>query len=182
LHIALLGSLNLFQIFALRNTSSSPVWMGVIAGIVATSVAVFSRHELVIRQVGLIIGLLCGVVVVIGLISIMNAEQNDYGLVSMAAGPWIAFLGCSAMVFGGLPRRFSARLRDGWSRSRRPQPNAIVRSAQEGGRPPVPLAHHRHRRRNEQGPDHVRVDGDRERRAEAEVTGTPLIRPPGLDP
>jgi len=102
LRVFLLGNLNLFQLLQAAGKSQLLAWGAVVAGGAAAWIAWDTKDPANPRDVGLGVGLGAGALALWALLGLSHDVREAQGLAEVAYGPWVALLGCAALVVGGL--------------------------------------------------------------------------------
>jgi hypothetical protein len=103
-NVVLLGSLNLFQLTQAAGHRSGMAWAAVLIGGASAFGAWTANSHTRARLIGVVVGSLVGAVAILVLIGMVHDVRQSAGLVHVSYGPWVAILGCLAMVVGGLMR------------------------------------------------------------------------------
>jgi hypothetical protein len=103
-NVVLLGSLNLFQLSEAAGHRSGGAWAAVLVGAASALGAWTANSHARARLIGVVVGSLAGAIAILVLIGMVQDVRQTAGLVRLSYGPWVAILGCLAMVVGGLMR------------------------------------------------------------------------------
>jgi hypothetical protein len=98
----LLGGIDLFNALQITGHSESPAWIAVLSGAAAAWLGWTSRHLRVVKAISICIGLIAGAGSIWMLIAITRDTRVVDGLAQVSYGPWVAILGCAAVLSGGL--------------------------------------------------------------------------------
>jgi len=102
LKVFLLGNLDLFQLLQATGKPQFLAWGAVAAGGAAAWIAWDTRDPANPRDVGLGVGLGAGALALWALLSLAHDIREAQGLAEISYGPWVALLGCAALIVGGL--------------------------------------------------------------------------------
>jgi hypothetical protein len=100
-NVVLLGSLNLFQLFAAAGRPSGSAWAAVLAGGAAAMVAWQDDNPTRVRLLGTILGVIAGLLALGTLVDLRDELRETQGLATIGIGPYIAVGGCGAIAIGG---------------------------------------------------------------------------------
>lgn len=103
-NVALLGSLNLFQLSNASNHRSGLAWGVVLVGGISALGAWTAKSPARAQLIGVIVGLVGGAFAALVLVDFVHAVRHTDGLVRISYGPLIAIGGCAMMFVGGLIR------------------------------------------------------------------------------
>jgi Na+/pantothenate symporter len=104
-NVVLLGGLNLFQLAEITGHRTGLAWSAVIVGGASAFGAWRAKSRRRTWLIGVVVGLLAGAVAILMLIGMVRDVRQAEGLARVSYGPWVAVLGCAAMVAGGLMSR-----------------------------------------------------------------------------
>lgn len=108
-NVVLLGSLNLFQLAEAAGDSTGVIWAFVLIGAASAFGAWKAKSRRAVPLIGLLVGFLVGAVAILVFIGMINGVREADGLATVSYGPWVAILGCAAMVVGGLMSKRAPR-------------------------------------------------------------------------
>jgi hypothetical protein len=100
--VALVGNLDLFQLFSAAEHSNALAWAAVVGGGVAAAIPFVERNHTAIRGLALVVGLLGADLAVYAIVSLRSELKEVHGLAVLGIGPYIAAAACITMVVGGL--------------------------------------------------------------------------------
>jgi hypothetical protein len=101
-NVFLLGHLNLFQLLKAGGHSETLAVVAMLVGAAAVIAAWTVEDSGGLRAIAITIGLISGLVAGVALSGLINDVRTTSGFAHVSFGPWCAFLGCGAMVLGGL--------------------------------------------------------------------------------
>jgi len=107
----LLGGIDLFNALQITGHSEAPGWIAVATGAAVAWIGWTSSRLRVVKATSICIGLIAGAGSIWTLITLTRDSRVVYGLAHVSYGPWVAILGCAAILSGGLLLNRSPRPR-----------------------------------------------------------------------
>jgi hypothetical protein len=97
-NVALLGSLNLFQLYRAGGHAPGVVWIGIIAGLLIAGASFGKTATQQTKVIGIVLGLICGLGSWALLSKLLDAVRETQGFATVGVGPYVAVGACVAIV------------------------------------------------------------------------------------